>query len=184
MVCCILGSSWNDDWGEDRSDLPRVHEKHPEQRPRIISDNGSQFISRDFKEYIRLAGMNHVQASPFCPRSNGKIERWHWAIKDECIPVSITPIPGWYKKITVDYIWKCNNDRLNSAIGYICTSGKFWRAWYYPLTQDDNFPVPSSRSKILIWKTSFLSITEIERIRCLKVSKRSIPPFCCFSFHL
>ena len=54
-------------------------------QPRIISDNGPQFIARDFKEFIRISGMTHVRTSPFYPQSNGKIERWHKSLKGECI---------------------------------------------------------------------------------------------------
>ncbi|RMH74632.1 MAG: transposase, partial [Calditrichaeota bacterium] len=46
-------------------------------RPRIISDNGPQFISRAFKEFIRLSGMTHVRTSPYSPQSKGELERWH-----------------------------------------------------------------------------------------------------------
>ena len=60
-------------------------EKHPEAKPRIISDNGPQFIARDFKEFIRISGMTHVKTSPYYPQSNGKIERWHKSLKGECI---------------------------------------------------------------------------------------------------
>lgn len=49
--------------------------------PRIISDNGPQFIARDFKEFIRISGMTHVRTRPFYPQSNGKIERWHKTLK-------------------------------------------------------------------------------------------------------
>ena len=41
--------------------LQRAREKFPDARPRIISDNGPQFIARDFKEFIRLCGMTHVR---------------------------------------------------------------------------------------------------------------------------
>jgi hypothetical protein len=34
--------------------LERTKEFHPEARPRIISDNGPQFIAKDFKEFIRV----------------------------------------------------------------------------------------------------------------------------------
>jgi transposase InsO family protein len=57
--------------------LPRAKELHPEARPRIIYDNGPQFIARDSKESIRISCMTHVRTSPFYPQSNGKIERWH-----------------------------------------------------------------------------------------------------------
>ena len=41
--------------------LERAKEQYPEAKPRIISDNGPQFMARDFKEFIRLSGMMHVQ---------------------------------------------------------------------------------------------------------------------------
>ncbi len=43
--------------------LQRAKEKFPNARPRIISDNGPQFIAKDFKEFIRLSGMTHVRTS-------------------------------------------------------------------------------------------------------------------------
>ena len=45
--------------------LQRAREKFPDARPRIISDNGPQFIARDFKQFIRLCGMTHVRTSPY-----------------------------------------------------------------------------------------------------------------------
>jgi transposase InsO family protein len=65
--------------------LERAKKLHPEARPRIISDNGPQFIAKDFKEFIRVSGMTHVRTSPYYPQSNGKIERWHKSLKGECI---------------------------------------------------------------------------------------------------
>jgi len=65
--------------------LQGAKEQYPEARPRIISDNGPQFIAKDFKEFIRISGMTHVRTSPFYPQSDGKIERWHKSLKGECI---------------------------------------------------------------------------------------------------
>ncbi|HTW59670.1 MAG TPA: hypothetical protein VMD99_16195 [Terriglobales bacterium] len=45
----------------------------------------TQFIARDFKEFIRISGMTHVRTSPYYPQSSGKIERWHKSLKSECI---------------------------------------------------------------------------------------------------
>jgi len=52
--------------------LQRAHEKFPDAKPRIISDNGPQFIAKDFKEFIKISGMTHVKTSPYYPQSNGK----------------------------------------------------------------------------------------------------------------
>ena len=57
-----------------RRPLQRARERYPEATPRIISDNGPQFIAKDFKEFIRLVGMTHVRTSPYYPQSNGKLE--------------------------------------------------------------------------------------------------------------
>jgi transposase InsO family protein len=65
--------------------IQRAKERHPDQRPRIISDNGPQFIAKEFKEFIRIHGMTHVRTSPYYPQSNGKLERWHGSLKRECI---------------------------------------------------------------------------------------------------
>ncbi len=104
--------------------LQRARERCPKARPRIISDNGPQFIAKDFKEYIRLMGMTHVRTSPFYPQSNGKLERWHKSIKTECIrpksPVSLQDA----QDLVESYVSEYNNERLHSAIGYIAPRDK------------------------------------------------------------
>ena len=99
--------------------LQRAKEKYPEAKPRIISDNGPQFIARDFKEFIRISGMTHVRTSPYYPPSNGKIERWHKSLKMECIrpgtPLSLED----GRRLVEGYVKRYNNARLNSATGYI-----------------------------------------------------------------
>jgi len=65
--------------------VERAREKSPGENPRIISDNGPQFIAKDFKQFIRLCGMTHVTTSPYYPQSNGKKERWFGTLKRECI---------------------------------------------------------------------------------------------------
>jgi transposase InsO family protein len=99
--------------------LQRAQEKYPEAKPRIISDNGPQFIARDFKEFIRISGMTHVRTSPYYPQSNGKIERWHKSLKSECIrpgtPLSLEDA----RRLVQGYVEHYNNVRLNSATGYV-----------------------------------------------------------------
>lgn len=45
--------------------VQRAREQYPDATPRIISDNGPQFIAKDFKTFIRLSGMTHVRTSPY-----------------------------------------------------------------------------------------------------------------------
>ena len=99
--------------------LQKASEKYPNAKARVITDNGPQFISKDFKEYIRLKGMTHVRTSPFYPQSNGKVERWHKTLKHESIrpnsPISLQDA----EEIVSKFVSYYNNIRLHSAIGYI-----------------------------------------------------------------
>ena len=99
-------------------------EQYPNVTPRIISDNGPQFIAKDFKEFVRLTGMTHVRTSPYYPQSNGKIERFHKTIKSGCIRKHNLETLEEAKKLVTDYIRYYNCERLHSAIGYVTPEAK------------------------------------------------------------
>jgi Integrase core domain/CHC2 zinc finger len=104
--------------------VQRAREKFPGVTPRIITDNGPQFIAKDFKESIRIAGMTHTRTSPYYPQSNGKIERWHKTLKGDCIRTLVPLSLDDARRIVTDYVEHYNNVRLHSAIGYITPKDK------------------------------------------------------------
>jgi transposase InsO family protein len=104
--------------------VQRAREKFPEAQPRIISDNGPQFLARDFKHFIRLCGMQHVRTSPYYPQSNGKIERWHQTLKQECIRPGTPLSPTDANRIIAAFVAQYNHHRLHSALGYITPADK------------------------------------------------------------
>jgi transposase InsO family protein len=104
--------------------LQCARERFPDAKPRIISDNGPQFISKDFKEFIRISGMTHVRTSPYYPQSNGKLERYHKTIKGTCIRVQTPLSLEDARRIVADFVGHYNNQRLHSAIGYITPKDK------------------------------------------------------------
>lgn len=99
--------------------LQRAREKHPGSRPRVISDNGPQFVAKDFKEYIRLWQASHVLTSPYYPQSNGKLERYHRTLKEQAIrpktPLSLEDA----RRVVGDFVEHYNTVRLHSALGYV-----------------------------------------------------------------
>jgi putative transposase len=99
--------------------LERARERYPGHRPRLISDNGPQFIARDLKEYIRLAGMTHVRTAPHYPQSNGKIERWHKTLKADAVRPACPASLEEAQRVVARFIDHYNGVRLHSAIGYI-----------------------------------------------------------------
>jgi len=104
--------------------VQRALENRPGAQPRIISDNGPQFIARDFKEFIRLAGITHVRTSPYYPQSNGKLERWHGSLKSECIRPAAPASLEEARRRVAEYVEHYNHVRLNSAIGYLTPADK------------------------------------------------------------
>jgi putative transposase len=104
--------------------IQRAREAYPGVTPRIITDNGPQFIAKDFKEFIRIAGMTHVKTSPYYPQSNGKIERWHKTLKGDCIRVKVPLSLDEARRIVTNYVAHYNNVRLHSAIGYVTPTDK------------------------------------------------------------
>jgi len=104
--------------------LQRAHEMFPDATPRIISDNGPQFISKDFKEFIRISGMTHVKTSPYYPQSNGKLERYHKTIKSSCIRVQTPLSLEDARRVVSEFVTRYNDERLHSAIGYVTPKDK------------------------------------------------------------
>lgn len=104
--------------------LQRALEVYPGIHPRIISDNGPQFIAKDFKQYLKCKGMDQVRTSPYYPQSNGKIERWHQSLKRECIrpktPLTLTDT----QRVVARFVTHYNTERLHSAIGYVTPEAK------------------------------------------------------------
>jgi putative transposase len=92
--------------------LQRAKERYPQATPRIISDNGPQFIAKDFKEYIRLIGMTYVRTSPFYPQRNGKLERWHKSLKQEVIRPKVPLSLEDAKCLVGEYVSYYNTERL------------------------------------------------------------------------
>ena len=104
--------------------VQRGRERFPGVTPRIISDNGPQFVAKDFKEFIRLCGMTNLKTSPYYPQSNGKIERFHRTIEGDGIrtetPLSLEDA----QRVVARYVEHYNTVRLHSAIGYVTPQAK------------------------------------------------------------
>ncbi|MEK9673378.1 MAG: integrase core domain-containing protein, partial [Rhodospirillaceae bacterium] len=54
-------------------------------KPRLLSDNGSSYISADLAEWLEGQGMDHVLGAPYHPQTQGKIERWHQTLKNRVL---------------------------------------------------------------------------------------------------
>jgi transposase InsO family protein len=107
--------------------LQRSREQFSDAHPRIITDNGPQFIAKDFKEFIRLCGMTHVKTSPYYPQSNGKLERWHGTLKQDCLRPHVPLSLEEARRLVERFVDHYHHVRLHSAIGYVVLADKLAR---------------------------------------------------------
>lgn len=99
--------------------LQRAREKFPQARPRIISDNGPQFVAKDFKEFLRQWQTTHVLTSPHYPQSNGKLERYHRTLKEQAIRPKTPLTLEDARRVVGEFVEHYNTVRLHSALGYV-----------------------------------------------------------------
>jgi transposase InsO family protein len=101
--------------------LQRAYEKYPEAKGKtsLISDNGKQFLANDFSSYLKTLNIRHIKTSPMYPQSNGKIERFHRTLNEECITrksfIDNNDIHEQFREFVDTY----NNERLHSALHYL-----------------------------------------------------------------
>ena len=86
-----------------------------EDRTRLLSDNGSGYESRAFRDYLSLVGVRHMRAVPYHRQTNGKLERYHQSIKQEVNQIPYEAPSDLQVAITgfVDYY---NNRRYHKAL--------------------------------------------------------------------
>ena len=58
---------------------------HINQRPRLLSDNGSSYVAEDLATWLKGKDMQHVRGAPYHPQTQGKIERWHQTLKNRIL---------------------------------------------------------------------------------------------------
>ncbi|MGC8685911.1 MAG: transposase, partial [bacterium] len=106
--------------------IQKVKEKYPDARPMLIHDNGSQFISNDFKGLITRLQIHQVFTRRNHPQTNGKIERMNKTVKDEAIRVN-RPV-SYQEAIDIlhEYEYIYNYQRLHAGIKFVRPADVFF----------------------------------------------------------
>ena len=89
-----------------------------EDRTRLLSDNGSGYVSRAFRDYLNLVGIRHILAAPYHPQTNGKLERYHQSIKQDVNQVPYE-VPGDLEVAIAGFVDYYNNRRYHKALSNV-----------------------------------------------------------------
>lgn len=86
-----------------------------ENRPRLLSDNGSCFISDQFREFTEQELNDHVRGAPYHPQTQGKIERYHRTMKN-VVKLDNYYFPGELEQHLKQFVDYYNNHRYHESL--------------------------------------------------------------------
>ncbi len=85
-------------------------------RTRLLSDNGAGYVSRAFRDYLHLVGIEHILAAPYHPQTNGKVERYQQSLKREVNQLPYE-LPSQLERAIADFADYYNHRRYHKALG-------------------------------------------------------------------
>ncbi len=94
-------------------------------KPRLLSDNGSSYISGDLAEWLDGQGMDHVRGAPYHPQTQGKIERWHQTLKNRILLENYY-LPGDLETQVGAFVDHYNNHRYHESIGNVTPADAYF----------------------------------------------------------
>ena len=99
--------------------LPRSQEDgKPEEKPELRSDNGSCYISQEFRGVLAEHGLTHQRILPHCPEENGIMERAYRTFREALEGEEFDNLLEAQDALRRIVIWY-NEERLHRALSYL-----------------------------------------------------------------
>jgi putative transposase len=89
-----------------------------EDRTKLLSDNGSGYVCRAFRDYLGLVGIRHILAAPFHPQTNGKVERYQQSLRREVNQLPYE-LPSQLERAIADFVDYYNYRRYHKSLGNV-----------------------------------------------------------------
>ena len=103
-------------------------------RPRLLSDNGSAYLSDELKEYLGERGMTHTRGAPYHPQTQGKIERWHRSMKN-VVKLQHYYFPWELEAALKDFVAYYNNERYHEALDNVTPADVYYGRQYEVISE-------------------------------------------------
>jgi len=104
------------------SGCDQVHVVH---KPRLLSDNGSSYVSGDLAEWLSDKGMKHSRGAPYHPQTQGKIERWHQTLKNRVLLENYF-LPGDLEAQIEAFVDHYNHQRYHESLNNVTPSDVYF----------------------------------------------------------
>ena len=86
--------------------------------PRLLSDNGSSYVSEELAEWLQGNGMKHSRGAPYHPQTQGKIERWHQTLKNRILLENYF-LPGDLEAQIEAFVDHYNHQRYHESLNNV-----------------------------------------------------------------
>ncbi len=100
-------------------------EAHIIHKPRLLSDNGSSYISGDLAEWLEDQKMDHIRDAPYHPQTQDKIERWHQTLKNRIL-LENYHLPGDLENQIDAFVDHYNNQRYHESIDNVTPADAYF----------------------------------------------------------
>ena len=94
-------------------------------KPRLLSDNGSSYISGDLAKWLEDRNMDHVRGAPYHPQTQGKIERWHQTLKNRILLENYY-LPGDLENQIGAFVEHYNNHRYHESLNNVTPADAYF----------------------------------------------------------
>ena len=84
-------------------------------RPRLLSDNGPCYISKELSDYLETKDMAHTRGAPYHPQTQGKIERYHRTMKN-VVKLRNYYYPDELRRELERFVEYYNNERVHESL--------------------------------------------------------------------
>lgn len=94
-------------------------------RPRLLSDNGPCYLSKDLKEYLIRNNISHTRGAPYHPMTQGKIERYHRTMKN-IVKLEHYYLPGELERAIARFVEHYNNHRYHESLDNVTPADMYY----------------------------------------------------------
>ncbi len=127
----------------EKTGIEQVKVKH---KPRLLSDNGPSYLSKDLKEYLDQKQMDHTRGAPYHPMTQGKIERYHLTMKN-VIKLEHYYFPWELEAELEKFVNYYNNERYHESINNVTPADVFYGRHHEVLSRRERIKIETIKSR-------------------------------------
>ncbi|MEA3392262.1 MAG: integrase core domain-containing protein, partial [Candidatus Marinimicrobia bacterium] len=127
----------------EKTGIDQVKVKH---KPRLLSDNGPSYLSKDLKEYLDKKQMDHTRGAPYHPMTQGKIERYHRTMKN-VVKLDHYYFPWELEAELKQFVDHYNNERYHESINNVTPADVFYGRHHEVLSRRERIKIETIKSR-------------------------------------